>query len=445
MKLLFTTLTTNDLGLLTRSLPVAAELAKRGHQVAFCNPALAPSKLIAEAGFDNLMLKHPLFHVQMTGTLSGLFKQLGSEPLRREFGGPLAILAKLLRAMPTRLPPITPDVWNMDHFAEMMGMANERFVRACCDALIRLMTEYEPDVVVDFWNPVACLAARAVRRPLVTVIQADLHPASQGFIWWKGPPTARPRPVSVVNRIRADHGLQPIGGIADLFVGDTTLVLGIPETDPLPPGTGAIHVGPVLWQKAGARMPDWFDALSPEKPVVWVYSGNPRYMPIRSPVDSAVVLHACIVALADRDVQVVLTTGHHDLPKSVLPLPTNLNYAPFVPGLAMAERSNLLIHHGGYGSCQTGLFTGTPAVILPTYAERESNARRIARVGAGEFIVPTSGAWGKKHVSVDELGAKIDKVLHDPTYSAHARRISAKMRAAGGATAAARHIEATVA
>jgi len=48
----------------------------------------------------------------------------------------------------------------------------------------------------------------------------------------------------------------------------------------------------------------------------------------------------------------------------------------------MAERSDLLIHHGGYGSCQTGLVTGTPAVIIPTYAERESNARRIAALGA---------------------------------------------------------------
>jgi UDP:flavonoid glycosyltransferase YjiC (YdhE family) len=84
-------------------------------------------------------------------------------------------------------------------------------------------------------------------------------------------------------------------------------------------------------------------------------------------------------------------------------------------------------------------------VILPTYAERESNARRIAAVGAGEFIVPTPGAWGKKRIPVDELGRKIDKVLHDPAYTARARRISARMQAAGGAPAAARLIEATAA
>jgi len=38
-KFLFTTLPTNDLGLLTRSLPVADELARRGHEIAFCSPS----------------------------------------------------------------------------------------------------------------------------------------------------------------------------------------------------------------------------------------------------------------------------------------------------------------------------------------------------------------------------------------------------------------------
>jgi UDP:flavonoid glycosyltransferase YjiC (YdhE family) len=57
MKLLFTTLPTNDLGLMMRSLPIAQELAARGHNVAFSNPARAPSMLIAEADFANILPK----------------------------------------------------------------------------------------------------------------------------------------------------------------------------------------------------------------------------------------------------------------------------------------------------------------------------------------------------------------------------------------------------
>ena len=42
---LFTTLPSNDLGLLTQSLPIACELRNRGHQAASCSPA----KLISKA------------------------------------------------------------------------------------------------------------------------------------------------------------------------------------------------------------------------------------------------------------------------------------------------------------------------------------------------------------------------------------------------------------
>jgi len=329
----------------------------------------------------------------------------------------------------------------MDHFAAVIGMLNENFVRASYEAFMALMREHDPDIIVDFWNPFACLAARAVQKPLVTIIQADLHPASRGFMWWKEPAPHMPRPVSIVNKILAEHNLQPISKMAQLFVGDLTLVLGMPETDPLPEKTEAIYIGPILWQTSDAKIPDWFDALSRDRPVVWVYSGNPRYMPIRTPVDSAVILHACTAALADEDVQVVLTTGHHALPKRILPLPANFRYASFVPGLAMAKRSDLLIHHGGYGSCQTGLYTGTPAVIIPTYSERESNARRIAAVGAGDFIVPAEGTLRKKHVLAEELRAKVRQVLSDPSYSIHARRVSEKMQAYGGTSEAAHLIE----
>jgi UDP:flavonoid glycosyltransferase YjiC (YdhE family) len=107
----------------------------------------------------------------------------------------------------------------------------------------------------------------------------------------------------------------------------------------------------------------------------------------------------------------------------------------------MASRSDLLIHHGGYGSCQTGLYTGTPAVIIPTYSERESNARRVADVGAAEFVVPSIDLSGKRYVEVDELRVKVRQVLSDPSYAAHARQISQKLQEYGGATQAAILIE----
>jgi MGT family glycosyltransferase len=219
-----------------------------------------------------------------------------------------------------------------------------------------------------------------------------------------------------------------------------TLVVGTPETDPLPPETPVAYIGPVLWQQAQAALPGWIADLSRDKPLIWVYSGNPRYGSAGDTLDSIVVLHASIAALRREDVHVVVTTGHHPLPKELLPLPANVRHAPYVPGLAMAERSDLLIHHGGYGSCQTGLYTGTPAVIIPTYAERESNARRIAALGAGA-MVPVEYSSGKKQVNMEVLRAAIRRVLGDTSFAESARRVRERLRSYGGAAYAAELIE----
>jgi UDP:flavonoid glycosyltransferase YjiC (YdhE family) len=238
-----------------------------------------------------------------------------------------------------------------------------------------------------------------------------------------------------------DYGLAPAGKTEELHVGDLTLVAGTPDTDPLPAGTDTIYVGPILWQKPGAELPEFVSGLDAKGPVIWVYTGNPRYFePIVTWGDSIVVLRACISALAEEDVRVVLTTGYHDLPVEPSSLPANFNYEPYVPGIAMAQRSALMIHHGGHGASLTGPYTGTPALVIPTFSERESNARRVAGLGAAEFIVPTEDAEWEKHVSVEAVRTKAKQAMSHPSYAENARLVGERMHSYGGASQAARLI-----
>jgi UDP:flavonoid glycosyltransferase YjiC (YdhE family) len=442
-RFLFTVLPSDDLGLMMRTLPIAGELVKRGHKVAFCTPAATPSRLIEEAGIENLFPRHPLFYLKMTGTpdLKGLYRITRSGQVKRDFGGLLHFLKKYLQTLPTRFPPGTPEVWNLDHFMALSGMQNIRLVRSLCETSVTLIREYAADVVVDSWNPLACAAAKALRKPLVTVLQADVHPESKGLIWWKERPPDVPSAVPVLNQVLAEFGLGPVEKTEELCIGDLTLVVGIPETDPLPANADATYIGPVLWQNAEAKLPGWVDDLSREKPAVWLYTGNPSYGRFASWADSAVVLELCIEALANEDVQVVLTTGHHALPGSLSRLPAHFHYEPYLPGLAMAQRSDLLIHHGGYGSCQTGLYTGTPAVIIPTFSERESNARRVAAVGAGEFVSLADRDSRSKQELASEVRSKVRRVLSESSYRTRAGEISRKMQTYGGAVYATDLIE----
>ena len=100
-----------------------------------------------------------------------------------------------------------------------------------------------------------------------------------------------------------------------------------------------------------------------------------------------------------------------------------------------------MVHHGGHSSVMTELGAGTPAVIIPTITERESNARRVVALGAGEIVVPVDGADGEKYISVDEFSAKVQRVLNEPGYRTAARRVAESMRQFGGAQEAADRIE----
>ena len=413
-RILFTTLPSDDLGLLARSLPVARELSRRGHAIAFCNPAFAPRQRIAAAGFENLPLPR-------------------RSPWQR------------LRAIPTRFASPTAQMWNVDHMLAMTGMLSENHVRAEVDLHIELMQN--ADLVVDALNPAACAAARIARKPLATLIQVDMHPLSQGLIWWKGdPPPGLPGVTPVFNRILGQYGLPSLQKVEQLFQGNLTIAAGIPETDPLPAAAGVIYVGALLWDTAPPPDPEWFAGLRQDQPVVWVYPGNPRYLPIPNPLDGECIIRDCIRALAGEPLQVVLSLGGHPLPRHFRSLPANFHHEAFVPAQAMAARADLLIHHGGYGSCQTGMLAGKPAVIIPTFSERESNARRVMQVGAAEVLPPSSknpygvlwGDWGVDPVLLRET---VWKVLQEPSYTAHAAAIHQKFSQYGGAAAAADAIE----
>ncbi len=432
-KFLFTTLPSNDLGLLTRSLPIARGLRDRGHEIAFCSPGRAPRKLLSAAGFENVLPPHPIYQLR-TKYLSprGIMRLARDRPWKDAGTGPVRFVSQLLSAIPLRFAPRTPEVWNMDHAAAMTGMLNSGFVRANCQAFMSLIQDHDPAVIVDFWNPFAGMAARVLDKTLATVIQADGHPAAKGFIWWKEPPEGLPTVVPTINKVLAEQGVAPLSKLDDLNLGTLTLILGAPETDPLPPGSEGQYIGPILWEDSEATLPSWIEDLESSRPLVWAYSGNPRYAKKSTVVDSEVILGACIEVLGGEDVQVILTTGHHPIPKRYLPLPKNFRFERFLPGLSLAARCDLMVHHGGYGSCQTGLFTGTPAVIIPTFSERESNARRVASVGAGEFILPESNAEGQKTIDAATLRNTVRKVLEKPGYRENAEKHGEILRSYGG-------------
>jgi UDP:flavonoid glycosyltransferase YjiC (YdhE family) len=392
----------DDLGLPTRSIPVALELQHRGHKVAFCEPENAPAKVVEEAGLTNLQL------------------EIGRSP-------------EIFADSPSQL-------WDLDHLTALVGNLDQAYVLCCVKALAKLIEVNEIDVVVDSFNPTACLAARVAKKSLVTIIQADLHPANSGFVWWEEKPGDIPTSVPVFNSILSDHGLEPISTASELVLGDLTLCAGTPETDPIPGPTEVIHMGPMFNEQSESNLPDWLEEFVGDKPLIWVYCGNPRYAAIPW-ADSIVVLKAALDGLAGKPVRVIITAGHHAFPDELPPIPDNFHREPFLPGLSLARRSDLIIHHGGHGSCMVGATAGTPALIIPTVSERESNARHFAALGVAKVLMPVEYYSGEKHLSGSRLWEKVESMLTSKSCINEATVLSEKMQEFGGTKQVADHIE----
>ena len=417
-RILFVSLRSDDLGLPSRLLPIAAELRTRGHDVAFASPAPVPAKLIANAGFRNLECP-PMY-------ASGLPK-LFAEP--------------------------TPLVRDYDHFLALLGWCDHEFTAQEIENCVSVLRTWSPDIVVDSFDAGWCAAARILNVPLVEVLQADLHPDGRGFTWWL-PPSPAPSPAGAFNAALARAGLPRVDKAARLVLGAATMVVGSPATDPVP-DPALPHVGALAWGDPAAQLPA---AIPPpgRRPLIFLYGGKPRYS-LRRTIwcDSAIVLDACIQALADLDADVVVGAGNQELPS---PLPDNFIPLDYAPGQVLARRADAMIHHGGHGSTLTALAAGTPALIIPTYSERESNARRAAALGAALYLVPETEDGDAQHepelALVPETGGAdrrlepklvadaITTLLEDPRYSDSAQTAAHQLAGLPGAAGAADAIEA---
>ncbi|WP_416979929.1 glycosyltransferase [Streptomyces sp. T028] len=108
---------------------------------------------------------------------------------------------------------------------------------------------------------------------------------------------------------------------------------------------------------------------------------------------------------------------------------------PSVPQLALLERGvNAVVCHAGHNTVCEALWHGVPLVVAPIRDDQPVVAGQVVAAGAGVRV-----RFGR--VTASRLGAALDAVLHEPGYWVAAERIGSAFRAAGGAPAAADHLD----
>lgn len=149
---------------------------------------------------------------------------------------------------------------------------------------------------------------------------------------------------------------------------------------------------------------------------------------------NADLLRTFAIALAPLAGQVVLATGQTD-PAVLEPLPANVLALRSVPQLVVLGRAALFVTHGGVNSVNESLFYGVPTLVVPQAADQYLVGDRVTELGVGLSI--SSGP-----VLPERVRTLAQRMLSEPSFSAAGTRIQEAQRAAGGASRAADELEA---
>lgn len=145
----------------------------------------------------------------------------------------------------------------------------------------------------------------------------------------------------------------------------------------------------------------------------------------------------CFDAFRDSDYQVVLSVGKQTDIASLGTIPDNFIVRQFVPQIELLRLAHLFISHAGMNSVHEALYYNVPLLLVPQQAEQRFVAAQVADFGAGLILEG-------KGVNADSLRAAAEEILTDDSFKHRASIMGASFRAAGGAQRAADDILALV-
>ena len=220
-------------------------------------------------------------------------------------------------------------------------------------------------------------------------------------------------------RLSGSHAGAPIQNLFDVTSGDMTLLPDVPEFCPTRELPSTMHyVGPILWNPS-LPVPDFVTRLDPSRKTVYVSMGS---------TGKGSFFEIALEAFADREYQVVMTTG--EIALSTASLPKGFSVTDFAPGAELMRRADVCINHGGNGTIYQALMAGVPVVGIPTHADQQLQLQLCERAGVG-LMVP------EREFSAESLQRAVNRVVGEPQYRENAQRLAGAVARYGGAERAA--------
>lgn len=370
------------------SLPVIAELVRRGEQVIYYLT-------------ENYRAK-----VEATGASYRAYPQFDDTYLERY-------------QLDGRNPPRTAAVMI-------------QVTQAMLDEIIAVARAEAPDYIIyDSMCPWGPIVADILNIPSITSVSLLIFEASEMIktagiakmlsMFIKGAPNIL-RFMRASKEIGKAYGIKPLNfaeffnAPSDLMISYTSALIQ-PNADRLK--MNIQFVGPSI--DARGDVGDFPLARLNERPVIYISLGTLVN-------DHPEFFKACIQAFQDAPYLVVMSVGQHVDVGSLGPIPDHFIVRAFNPQLEILQRSALFITHAGMNSVHEGLYYDVPLLLYPQQEEQTFVANRIQSLGAG-LRLPSPQA--------SDIRQATETILNTSTFQEQASKLGDSLRAGGGAVQAA--------
>ncbi|MEV7440031.1 nucleotide disphospho-sugar-binding domain-containing protein [Streptomyces sp. NPDC091204] len=368
---------------------VGAELAARGHEIAWAGPASALSRLLPA--------------------------QARILPAGEESGGGYAALHERWR-----------DLRGVGALRFLWEEALVPLARAMVPGVERAVRAFGPDLLVADQQALAGpLVARRLGVPWATSAStsAELTRPFADF------PKIGEWVAGQISGLLAEFGdaaTEPQGW-DPRFSERLVLVFSTPELVGTAGDFPAHHayVGPAFGARPASPGFPW-QRLDPARRRVLVSLGTLNQ-------EAGARFYGAVLGAAERlaeDVQFVLAAP----PALIGPVPGHVLLQESVPQLELLPHLDAVVCHAGHNTVCEALAHGLPLVVAPIRDDQPIVARQVVEAGAGIRV-----RFGRTRA--EELRDALTAVLDDPGPRRAARRIQASFAAAGGAAAAADRLE----
>lgn len=264
----------------------------------------------------------------------------------------------------------TGPVVGMADILARLGMDDPLIVTAMVDGWHRLLGAIRPDLVIADYAPFLLLAARG-RVPTLSIGTGFSSP----------PPDMATLPVLIPGASGADQdmltdalnaglaraGAPPVAALPEVFAIDRAIVSTFAELDPY----ADARTAPLVF-------PDKLDAPATAGSGDEVFAYFPDTIPGDSPLWTA-------LAASGLKIRVHIGLGSAAIQAAVARHGLIVEPEP-VPFPLIAERSRLLVSHGGHGFICAGLTVGLPHVVCHFDLEKLTHGLALARIGLGGHV-----------------------------------------------------------